>query len=517
MKKTILLIGFIISLSRIAFAQSATILPNSSDLLNDSSNDFSYAVRGILTSLTPGLYSAAVRGENKGTNNKGIGVWGSHDGSGWGVFGSSETGMGVVGRSMNGVGLNGTSINGTGLTAESALASAASFNNTNEVNASETVKINTNGKGIGLDIAVTNSANDKSALKIIHSGTGSGIYAESLDYAVRAKSTSAVGATILADNDLGIGIMGRNKSTGANAAVAGQNESSGVGVKGFNTGTGIGILGQSKSNYGVKAISETGTALYAGSSTEGHAAYFVNLAGNTSDVVYIQNLGLGQGMEINTILPYNENDGLKVIAQGTGAGINVMGLNSDGDGAGLIVGKKEPYAKTFTTNPQVDFEVRHPMSGTDGMSGLRILNTGANLSNWTMYAANGSGDLILYSKGVLKGSFDANTGAYTSVSDRRLKTNIKDYNTTLADVMKMEVKSYQRLNSNKTEIGLMAQDALKYFPEIVYDNTNDKGEQFYTMDYSRIGVIAIKAVQEQQKEIELLKNEIAELKRLIKK
>lgn len=517
MKKTILLIGFIVSLSRLTFAQSATILPNSADFINNSPDDFSYAVRGILSGLTQGLYSAAVRGENRGANDKGVGVWGSHDGGGWGVFGSSETGAGVVGRAISGKGVNATSINGIGLTAESALGSAAVFNNTNEANNSETVKINTIGKGIGVDIALTNPVNDKAALKIIHSGTGDGIYVESLDYAMKAKSTSMLGATILADNDQGIGVMGRNKNPGANAAVAGQNESSGIGVKGFNTGTGIGVLGQSKTSNGVKAISETGTALYAGSSVKGHAAYFVNLGGNTNDVVYIQNLGLGQGMEINTIQPYNESDGLKVIAQGTGAGINVAGFNSDGDGAGLIVGKKWPYTKPFTTNPQVDFEVRHPMSNTDGMSGLRILNTGPNLSNWTMYAANGSGDLILYSKGVMKGSFDANTGAYTSVSDRRLKTNIKEYNTTLADVMKMEVKSYQRLNSAKTEIGLMAQDALKYFPEIVYDNTNDKGEQFYTMDYSRIGVIAIKAVQEQQKEIELLKNEIAELKKLIKK
>ncbi|RYU92980.1 tail fiber domain-containing protein [Emticicia agri] len=370
MKKQVLLISLIMSTASLTFAQSATINPDNITVSNPSPDPHSYAIRGVVSSPTNGLKSAAIRGENLGTDFGGFGIWGAHSGGGTGIYGQSVKGIGVVGES--------------------------------------------------------------------------------------------------------------------------------------------GTL------YGVKAFSESGIGLYANSGS-GHAGYFLSMSGNTKEVIYVQNLGLGGGMEINTILPYNTKDALKVIAQGTGAGINVTGFNSDGDGAGLVVGKKIPYQMAFTTDPKVDLDVRHPMGDTEGMSGLRILNTGPNLSNWTMYAANGTGDLLFYCKGVLRGSIDAATGAYTAISDKRLKTNIKDYNSILADVMKMEVKSYQRLNSAKTEIGLMAQDALKYFPEIVYDNTNDKGEQFYTMDYSRIGVIAIKAIQEQQKEIDLLKNEIAELKKLIKK
>src|SRR6218665_2339192 len=347
MKKQILLISLMLIASKGVFAQSATTLPYSTEVVNPDTEPNSFALKGIMTAGTIGTNSTAIRGENRALNNAGFGVWGSHSGGGAGIKGESNKGAGVFGQSVSG--------------------------------------------------------------------------------------------------------------------------------------------------YGIRAFSETGQAIYA-NSTAGHAGYFMNGAGNTEEVVYIQNLSLGSGMEINTIQPYNEKNALNIIAQGTGSGINIRGFNSDGDGAGMSVGKQWPYTKPFTTDPQIDLDVRHPMSNTDGMSGLRILNTGANLSNWTMYAANGSGDLILYAKGVMKGSFNANTGAYTSVSDKRLKTNIKDYSTTLADVMKMEVKSYQRFNSTKTEIGLMAQDALKYFPEIVYDNTNDKGEQFYTMDYSRIGVVAIKAI-----------------------
>lgn len=59
-------------------------------------------VRGEVTSTSPGSYSAGVRGENSGTSGLGIGVWGSHDGSGWGVLGESPAGVGVYGLSASG-------------------------------------------------------------------------------------------------------------------------------------------------------------------------------------------------------------------------------------------------------------------------------------------------------------------------------------------------------------------------------------------------------------------------------
>jgi hypothetical protein len=55
-------------------------------------------VYGQITSTTPPNGSAGVRGTNNGTGAAGVGVWGSHAGSGWGVFGEAPTGYGVVGR-----------------------------------------------------------------------------------------------------------------------------------------------------------------------------------------------------------------------------------------------------------------------------------------------------------------------------------------------------------------------------------------------------------------------------------
>ncbi|MFH1747891.1 MAG: hypothetical protein ABIG44_12725 [Planctomycetota bacterium] len=66
------------------------------------------AIRGIMTSTSPGLSSAAVRGANRGTEAAGIGVWGSHDGSGNGVYGYSPGGRGVYGSSTSDTGVWGS-------------------------------------------------------------------------------------------------------------------------------------------------------------------------------------------------------------------------------------------------------------------------------------------------------------------------------------------------------------------------------------------------------------------------
>jgi hypothetical protein len=64
---------------------------------NPSTATYAFALHGIISSASPGAFSAAVRGQNNGTGGYGIGVWGSQDGSGWGVYGTSVSGIGVYG------------------------------------------------------------------------------------------------------------------------------------------------------------------------------------------------------------------------------------------------------------------------------------------------------------------------------------------------------------------------------------------------------------------------------------
>ncbi len=78
---------------------------------NASTSGMAIGVLGQIEPTTAGISSAGVRGINNGTGSLGIGVWGSHDGSGWGVYGESPSGRGVYGSSTDGRGVFGNSTN----------------------------------------------------------------------------------------------------------------------------------------------------------------------------------------------------------------------------------------------------------------------------------------------------------------------------------------------------------------------------------------------------------------------
>ncbi|HTY13198.1 MAG TPA: hypothetical protein VMD02_03305 [Candidatus Omnitrophota bacterium] len=90
-------------------------------------------ITGKISSTTPGSYSSAVRGINNGTSGYGIGVWGSQNGNGWGVFGSAagNSGTGVYGESdgsAGGWGVYGVSgYNGNAIGVEGDSASTAGY------------------------------------------------------------------------------------------------------------------------------------------------------------------------------------------------------------------------------------------------------------------------------------------------------------------------------------------------------------------------------------------------------
>lgn len=86
----------------------------------DSTADHAAAIAGTITNPAPGAFSAAVRGQNDGTAGDGIGVYGSHSGAGWGVYGTSVSGVGVNGAAdPGGIGVQGsgqTGVLGSGTT-----------------------------------------------------------------------------------------------------------------------------------------------------------------------------------------------------------------------------------------------------------------------------------------------------------------------------------------------------------------------------------------------------------------
>lgn len=130
----------------------------------------------------------------------------------------------------------------------------------------------------------------------------------------------------------------------------------------------------------------------------------------------------------------------------------------------------------------------------------------------------------------IMGWFRPTDGGYTQNSDRRLKENIQPLEPVLAKVMQLKPDRYHFIHApaNKMCLGLIAQEAEVQFPELV-DVINRKDESHpngfadhHGIDYSGFSVVAIKAIQEQQTEIEALKEdnkallkEMKELRRMV--
>ena len=111
----------------------------------------------------------------------------------------------------------------------------------------------------------------------------------------------------------------------------------------------------------------------------------------------------------------------------------------------------------------------------------------------------------------VKGDGDAeNTNnAYGAISDERLKENITDATPKLEKLKQVQIKNYNlKAYPDRKQIGVVAQELEQVFPSLVTDN--DDG--YKTVKYSVFVPMLIKAMQEQQTQIDALQSEINLLK-----
>lgn len=97
-------------------------------------------------------------------------------------------------------------------------------------------------------------------------------------------------------------------------------------------------------------------------------------------------------------------------------------------------------------------------------------------------------------------------GTWTNASDIRIKKDIKDIKYGLDTILKLSPKSYKLKQDDSEKIGFIAQEIKDIIPEVVYGKDDD----FLTLDYASMVSILVKAVQEQQQQINLLKQKIGE-------
>ncbi len=115
---------------------------------------------------------------------------------------------------------------------------------------------------------------------------------------------------------------------------------------------------------------------------------------------------------------------------------------------------------------------------------------------------------------VVGGPFIDNNGSYHSASDYRLKKNILEMPAVLPSLLQLHPALYNMKNDpgKKKCIGLIAQELKQFFPELVtvvdgptagYKDIKD----LHTINYGGLGVLAIKAIQEQEMLIEKLQKQ----------
>lgn len=156
-------------------------------------------------------------------------------------------------------------------------------------------------------------------------------------------------------------------------------------------------------------------------------------------------------------------------------------------------------------------------NGTDGVN-LGWLQVGKPVPSITRKAGSiYVGDEVI-ANGIIKSKSKVEAQYFNATSDKRAKTNIQQANFNALDIVKdLPIYTFNYKNSDSPSIGLIAQEA----KEIKFDNdfnlvdnlsASGENEDYMTLKESKLVYVLWKAVQEQQKEIELLKEEINTLK-----
>jgi Chaperone of endosialidase len=287
-----------------------------------------------------------------------------------------------------------------------------------------------------------------------------------------------------------------------------------IGYQAFSTGLDIVGAGNTSTSRLIKFWNEGG-AEFAGNIGIGTPAAFgvrlhinqdveaLRLSGNQPYMTffngvnykgYMRSIG-ADNIELGTA-PGNTNGILNL----TTLGIPRLSVNSNGQVS--VNGPPAPYLSPAFT-----------------VKGNGIFSIANAASQWTFEATNSSINadgpcLLIYGDGFNRAKVDAD-GDWVPLSDRSLKDEIKEYKPVLEGIKKIQVSTYHLKHNapGQKSFGLIAQNVAEYFPEIVSGVSGKDGKNLLGVSYGKTGVLAIKAIQEQQKIIEQQQSKIETLEK----
>ena len=104
------------------------------------------------------------------------------------------------------------------------------------------------------------------------------------------------------------------------------------------------------------------------------------------------------------------------------------------------------------------------------------------------------------------------TVAFNTSSDKRLKENIVNTESQLEKIKQIKVRDFNYIGNDKTTTGMIAQELNEIIPNVVLEGLEDYKKHPWSIDYGKLTPYLIKAIQEQQEQIEELKKEIETFK-----
>ncbi len=212
-----------------------------------------------------------------------------------------------------------------------------------------------------------------------------------------------------------------------------------------------------------------------------------------------------------------------LIRAGGGVGINTTSPTApltiksvDGDGNEILrLAIERTWAfRQHGTGANTSLELK---SLTAGNTKDFIISTGGNIGI-SDSAFNPSSRLHVVGNIRATGNICAD-GSIGACSDRRYKRNIRTLTGSLGNVLQLRGVNYawkrnefpSRAFDDKPHTGFIAQELEKLYPEMVL--TDDEG--YKSVDYGRLTPVLVEAIKEQQSDIDALRSELDDLKKLV--
>ena len=269
----------------------------------------------------------------------------------------------------------------------------------------------------------------------------------------------------------------------------------GIGSGGQQTNTALGNTALANNNNGYQNTATGANALKYNTSgvqntSNGFESLFNNTTGSNNTAFGFKGLGNTTTGNDNTAVGYEALEKTNS-DKNTAIGKWALSQNTGGSNNTAIGYDANVYSGSgnFNNSTAIGFESRITASNM------------VSLGNGSITRVETSG--TLYSNGA------------ALTSDKRLKTNIVPISNAIETIMKLNPVHYDKKNTinskeyAKSENGFIAQEIQKILPFIVKEGTD--ADKLLSVDYNSIIPVLAKAIQEQQKEIEELKELVKQL------